>query len=186
MGLVRHLVGRAIFPPRYAWFLEGRWRSVVLSPRRLAGRLALTPQLTVLEIGAGGGYYAHPLSALVCRFIALDIQAAMLERLRKRPPVSSLMLVRADAGRLPFPDRSVDLAIAVTVLGEVGSAETTIGEVRRVLRPGGTFSASEHWPDPDFLPFDQVRGWCEASGLRLAARFGSRHNYTANFTAAEP
>lgn len=71
----------------------------------------------------------------------------------------------------------------VTVLGEVRPAGASIAEVRRVLRPGGTFSNSEHWPDPDFIPFDQVRALCESNGLVPSKRFGRRFNYTANFTA---
>ena len=139
MALLKHLLGRAIFPARYAWFLEGRWRRLVLSPERLQQRLPLSPELTVLEIGAGGGYYAQPLSRLVRRFIALDLQAAMLRRLRQKAVGGHLLLVQADATELPVAERSIDLVLAITVLGEVPSAESTVAEVRRVLRPGGVF-----------------------------------------------
>jgi len=181
MSLIRHLLGRSIFPPGYAWFLEGGWRRLVLSPERLQQRLALSPELTVLEIGAGGGYYAHPLSALVRRFIALDLQAEMLHRLRKKPVVAQLLSVQGDATQLPLDERSVDVVVAVTVLGEVPSPERTIAEVCRVLRPGGVFSVSEHWPDPDFLSFSLVESLCRRSGMQLSARYGTRINYTANF-----
>ena len=183
MSLIQHLLDRAIFPPRYAWFLEGRWRRLVLSPGRLQQRLALAPDLTVLEIGVGGGYYAQPLSALVHRFIALDVQAEMLHRLRTKPASGRLLLVQGDATYLPIAARSIDVVIAVTVLGEVPSAESTIAEVCRVLRPGGVFSVSEHWPDTDFLSFSHVNSLCQKSGLRLHTRYGARRNYTANFVA---
>lgn len=181
MSLIKHLLGRAIFPPRYAWFLEGRWRRLVLSPERLQQRLAVSPAMTVLEIGVGGGYYAHPLSRLVRSFIALDLQAEMLNRLRRRPVSPALLPVQADATDLPFAESSIDVVIAVTVLGEVPSAERTIAEVRRVLRPGGLFSVSEHWPDPDFLSFAHVNELCRNCGLRLQTRFGGRFSYTAAF-----
>jgi ubiquinone/menaquinone biosynthesis C-methylase UbiE len=183
MALLKHLLGRAIFPPRYAWFLEGRWRRLVLSPERLQRRLALSPELTVLELGAGGGYYARPLSGLVRRFIALDLQAAMLRRLRQKAVGGRLLLVQADATDLPLAERSIDLVIAITVLGEVPSAESTVAEVRRVLRPGGVFSVSEHWPDPDFLSFARVSALCGKRGLQLQAKYGGRFNYTATFRA---
>jgi ubiquinone/menaquinone biosynthesis C-methylase UbiE len=183
MSLIKHLLGRAVFPARYAWFLEGRWRRLVLSPERLRQRLALSPGLTVLEIGAGGGYYAQPLSHLVRRYIALDLQAEMLERLRQKPIDAHLLLVQGDASHLPLAESSIDVVIAVTVLGEVPSAERTIAEVRRVLRPGGILSVSEHWPDPDFLSFTHVSELCGKSGLQLQARFGVRFNYTAIFRA---
>ncbi len=183
MPLIKHLLGRAIFPPRYAWFLEGRWRRLVLSPERLQQRLALSTDLTVLEIGAGGGYYALPLSRLVRRFIALDLQAEMLNRLRRKAVGAQLHPVRADATHLPLAAGSIDVVVAVTVLGEVPSAESTIAEVRRVLRPGGVFSVSEHWPDPDFLSFAHVNELCRHSGFQLQRRYGGRVNYTAIFRA---
>jgi ubiquinone/menaquinone biosynthesis C-methylase UbiE len=183
MGLIRHLLGHSIFPPRYAWFLEGRWRRLVLSPERLQQRLALSRELTVLEIGAGGGYYARPLSALVHRLIAVDLQAEMLHRLRSMSNSPLLLPVRADATDLPVAGSSVDVVLAVTVLGEVPSARRTIAEVRRVLRPGGVLSVSEHWPDPDFLSFSHVKELCRESGLQLTTQYGVRFNYTANFRA---
>jgi ubiquinone/menaquinone biosynthesis C-methylase UbiE len=184
MSLIKHLLGRAIFPPRYAWFLEGRWRRLILSPERLQQRLALSSELTVLEIGVGGGYYAQPLSGRVRRFIALDLQAEMLNRLRQKPVGTQLLPVQGDATHLPLAGSSIDVVIAVTVLGEVPSAESTIAEVRRVLRPGGVFSVSEHWPDPDFLSFFHVNELCRRSGLQLQRRYGARFNYTAIFRAS--
>ncbi|HZM26137.1 MAG TPA: class I SAM-dependent methyltransferase [Gemmatimonadales bacterium] len=181
MGLFRHLLGHSIFPPRYAWFLEGPWRRLVLSPQRLERRLALSPQLTVLEIGTGGGYYARPLSALVHRLIAVDLQAEMLHRLQSKATSPLLLPVRADATHLPLAGSSIDVVLAVTVLGEVPSVQRTIAEVRRVLRPGGVLSVSEHWPDPDFLAFSLVNELCRESGFQLITRYGARFSYTANF-----
>ncbi len=183
MSLVKHLFGRAIFPARYAWFLEGRWRRLLLSPERLQQRLALSSQLTVLEIGVGGGYYAKPLSRFVRRFIGLDLQAEMLTRLHERLRGAPVLPVRGDAMDLPIAGGSIDVVIAVTVLGELPSPERTIGEVCRVLRPGGIFSVSEHWPDPDFLSFAHLSALCRKSGLQLEGRYGSRFNYTAIFRA---
>ena len=183
MSLKAHLLGRGVFPSRYAWFLEGRWRRLVLSPKRLERRLPLSGDSTVLEIGVGGGNYARPLSRRARRFLALDIQREMLQRLKRKSPVRHLLPVQGDATRLPFADGTIDLVIAVTVLGETPSPDATIAEAARVLRPGGVFSVSEHWPDPDFLRLDQVERWCRNNGLRLEERFGVRFNYTANFRA---
>ncbi|HSB54342.1 MAG TPA: class I SAM-dependent methyltransferase [Gemmatimonadales bacterium] len=186
MSLIEHLFGRSIFPPRYAWFLEGRWRRLVLSPERLRRRLTLSPGMTVLEIGVGGGYYARPLAGLVRRFIGLDVQAAMLRRLRARFVDARLVLVQGDAAHLPIAPHSIDVVLAVTVLGEIRRLEEALEEIRRVLRPGGLFSVSEHWPDPDFLSFARVSRLCRASGMRFQERYGSRFNYTASFRANAP
>jgi ubiquinone/menaquinone biosynthesis C-methylase UbiE len=117
----------------------------------------------------------------VGHFFALDLQREMLQRMRRKGATSRLFAIQGDATRLPVADGSIDLVIAITVLGETPSARSTIAEVGRVLRPGGVFSVSEHWPDPDFIPFDLVDGWCREHGLRLEKRYGRRFNYTANF-----
>lgn len=107
----------------------------------------------------------------------------MLNRLRKKSTARQCFPVQGDAADLPLADGSVDLVIAVTVLGEVPSPERAIAEARRVLRPGGSLSVSEHWPDPDFLPLTQVNSLCRKSGLRLENRYGVRYSYTAIFRA---
>jgi ubiquinone/menaquinone biosynthesis C-methylase UbiE len=125
----------------------------------------------------------------VHRLIALDIQAEMLQRLRRKPAGSQLLSVQGDATQLPLAENSIDVVIAVTVLGEVPSAERTIAEVRRVLRPSGVFSVSEHLPDPDFLPLRRVSSLCQEGGMQLRDHYGSRFGYTANFSlnaASEP
>ncbi len=183
MSLISHLLGRGVFPASFAWFLEGPWRRLILSPEKLQQRLPLSPEMTVLEIGVGGGYYAAPLSQSVHRFIGLDVQGEMLRRLRQRHPGARLLPVQGDAVQLPLADGSIDMVIAVTVLGEVPSAEAAIAEARRVLRSRGILAISEHWPDPDFLPFAYVNALCHKHGLQLQARYGSRRNYTAAFAA---
>lgn len=62
----------------------------------------------------------------------------------------------ADCRRLPFPNESRDIAIVqggLHHLQEVpGDLEQVVGEVRRVLRPGGRFMVVEPWRTP-FLRF---------------------------------
>ncbi|MGH9107493.1 MAG: class I SAM-dependent methyltransferase [Acidimicrobiales bacterium] len=47
--------------------------------------------------------------------------------------------VRGAAGALPFPDAGFDAAFACLVFEHIEGAEGALGEVGRVLRPGGTF-----------------------------------------------
>ena len=180
---VKHLLGRSVFPAPYAWFLEGRWRRWVLSPEQLATRLPLRADLTACEIGVGGGYYARHLTNAVRRLIGLDLQQAMLHRVQGQGAAPNLLLVQGDATALPLADASIDLLIAVTVLGEVPSADAAIAEAGRVLRPDGVLSVSEHLPDPDFVPFKRLERICTSRGFACEARFGRTWCYTANFRA---
>jgi ubiquinone/menaquinone biosynthesis C-methylase UbiE len=48
-----------------------------------------------------------------------------------------VILQQGRAEQLPFEDASFDLVIAVTVLGFVPDAQRAVGEMARVLVPGG-------------------------------------------------
>ncbi len=74
----------------------------------------------------------------------------------------------ADCRQLPFPDASRDIAIVQGGLHHLpelpGDLERVVGEVRRVVRPGGRFMVVEPWRTP-FLRFVHWVG-----SFRLARR----------------
>lgn len=111
--------------------------------KRLA--LADLPAGTIVEIGAGVGanFEYLPRGAHV---IAVEPNLAMIPRLTDRARNAGVSLdVRAtSAEMLPFPDRSVDTVIATLVLCTVDDPDAVLAEIRRVLKPGGTFRFVEH------------------------------------------
>jgi ubiquinone/menaquinone biosynthesis C-methylase UbiE len=60
-----------------------------------------------------------------------------------------------DGQRLPFADNSFDSALSTWTLCTIPDAATALLELRRVLRPGGTFHFVEHGLAPD----EAVRRW---------------------------
>jgi SAM-dependent methyltransferase len=89
-----------------------------------------------LEIGVGTGRVALPLAAAGQRLVGVDISSAMLAALRDKSP-SAFPLVQADATRLPFRDGSFGGAVVAHVLHLVSDWRAVVGELRRVVRPGG-------------------------------------------------
>ena len=158
----------------------------MLSPHELAARLGLTPTSRVLEVGAGSGYYSVEVARRVSagRLELLDLQPEMLEKARRKLEAKGLSNVgytRADAGLLPFEADSFDALFLVAVLGEVANRKAFLGEARRVLKPGGMLSVSEHLPDPDFSPLAKVKSLVEREGFEFYERHGARWSYTVNF-----
>lgn len=94
---------------------------------------------SVLEIGCGTGDFAER----VCRalpsvsYVATDQSAAMVEATRARGIRAEVM----DATALPFADESFDVVVAAWMLYHVPDLDTTLREVKRVLRPGGALVA---------------------------------------------
>jgi ubiquinone/menaquinone biosynthesis C-methylase UbiE len=115
----------------------------------------------------------------------LDLQPEMLEKARRKIEARGLSNVGytlADARALPFDGGSFDTIFLVAVLGEIAGQKAFLGEARRVLKPGGVLSVSEHLPDPDFSPFAKVKSLVEQEGFVFFKRDGPRWSYTANFT----
>lgn len=99
----------------------------------------------VLELGAGTG---ENLGAYVSaeRITLTEPDPYMLRRAEAKVRQSGLPaeLVPAAAENLPFPDRHFDTVVATLVFCSVEDQQAAFAEVRRVLKPGGTFRFLEH------------------------------------------
>jgi SAM-dependent methyltransferase len=100
---------------------------------------------TVVELGAGVGAnlrYLRPGSTLV----AIEPNLPMHRRLRTAAARRGVHLDLRDslAERTDLPDQSADSVISSLVLCTVANPADVLAEVRRILRPGGTFRFVEH------------------------------------------
>ncbi|NWG18786.1 MAG: class I SAM-dependent methyltransferase [Chloroflexi bacterium] len=115
----------------------GRWRDWVLTSVAFAhGR--------TLELGCGTGYVQLALARRHSGApVGLDRSASMLRLTQRRLARAGVQapLVRADARALPFSAASLDSIIA-TFPSEYITADATVAEIRRVLRPGGTVAVA--------------------------------------------
>ncbi len=129
---------------------------VAVLPREVGDRLLerldlirIAPRV-VCDLGAGTGVATRELktrykSALV---VAVDSAPAMLKLARKRAPwLRRWRSVCADAEQLPFADGSCDLVFSNLVLEWVTDLDRCVGELRRVLSPGGCLLFSTLGPD---------------------------------------
>jgi ubiquinone/menaquinone biosynthesis C-methylase UbiE len=87
----------------------------------------------VLDVGCGTGRLAVPLSAR-CAVVGLDRSREMLAVARAKGSPAAFVL--GDAGRLPFMDRSFDVALAVMVLHLLPDFRAAVREMARVAVRG--------------------------------------------------
>jgi len=143
----------------------------------------------VLEIGPGTGYYTLEIAEWVGSQGAVeifDIQQEMLDHTMRRAGergIENISARRGDAVSLPYEDGSFDAVVLVTVLGEIPDGDTALGEIARVLRPGGRLVVGELIGDPHFTPFGNLRERCRRAGLSLDGRSGNWLGYFARFLA---
>lgn len=92
----------------------------------------------ILDLGCGTGLASRRLAPRLpadARLVAGDLVLAMLAEARRLAP--DIPVVQFDAVRLPFPDRTFDLVVCTFALHHIREQRRTLGEVHRILKPGG-------------------------------------------------
>ena len=99
---------------------------------------AMTGDSRVLEVGCGSGEMAERINALPgVTLVATDDADDSVELTAAR----GVDARHADICYLPFDGESFDVVYAGWMLDHVRDIDRALAEVRRVLRPGGTFVA---------------------------------------------
>lgn len=85
--------------------------------------------------------------------VAVEISPQMLEAARARAKTydGSIIFERADAQQLPFADSSFDTAATASTFCSVPDPVQGLGELYRVLKPGGRLLMYEHVRSMNFL-----------------------------------
>lgn len=175
-----------IYPARHAGQLRHPLRALLQSPRRLVGNLPIPEDGWVLELGCGPGHFSPTLAAAAPqgRLQLFDFQRPMLAMARERlheVGKSNFDCVQGDGMALPYRSTRFDLALLVTVLGEIPDPAACLREVWRALKPGGHLAISEGRNDADFHPVGAIRSLAEPVGFHFVRRHGPAWNYTAVF-----
>ncbi len=95
----------------------------------------------VLDVGTGEGQVARVLAEAGARVTGIDPIRAQVVEAAKRPSAAAVdpVYLRAGAAGLPFAAGSFDAVVACLVFEHIDDVDEAIGEVARVLVPGGRF-----------------------------------------------
>ncbi|HEV7774429.1 MAG TPA: class I SAM-dependent methyltransferase [Conexibacter sp.] len=129
------------------------------------------PRGRALDAACGTGRHARRLVELGHDVTGVDLTPEMLERARAEVPQATF--AEADLRALPFEDGAFDLAVCGLALAHLDDMTAGVGELARVLRPGGRLTVSV------LHPFQAHLGWhapfADARGER---RFVREHPHT--------
>jgi ubiquinone/menaquinone biosynthesis C-methylase UbiE len=179
---VRH----PLFARAYLWLsvLEEKGGRAEHRERTLAGLSG-----RVIELGAGNGLNFAHYPAAVSEVVAVEPEPVLREAARgaaSEAPVH-VSVVDGVADALPVEDSSMDAAVASLVLCSVPDQGRALGEVRRVLRPGGELRFYEHVLSrargvARFQRFSDATYWPHIAGGCHMARDTARAIEAAGFT----
>lgn len=116
-------------------------RDVLRRRALVRSALAAEPGDRVLDVGCGPGFYVAELLDTVGpggSVVGIDVSGDMLAvAARRTEGHGNVGFHEGGATALPVPDESFDRAVSVQVLEYVEDVPAALGEMHRVLRPGG-------------------------------------------------
>jgi ubiquinone/menaquinone biosynthesis C-methylase UbiE len=128
---------------------------------RLVGDARLRAGQRVLDLGSGTGYPALLAAQVVGSqgsVIGIDLAEGMLATARRKAKVlglNNIAFQTGDVTTLPFDAASFDAVISRFCLMFPPDVPKAVGEIARVLKPGGYFAAAV-WSAPDKNPYLRI------------------------------
>jgi len=127
------------------WAADGRDRGMEErhwhTAKHALARMPVEEGDTVLDLGTGSGYVLRALreTADIGRGYGLDASPEMLRNARSYTDDPQVGFLRGDFDALPFATDSVDHVFSMEAFYYAENPRRTLEEIRRILRPGGTF-----------------------------------------------
>ncbi len=153
----------------------------------------LRPGMRLLDVGCGPGSITRGLAERVApgRVVGLDLSREILEAARRDAAargLDNLVYEEGSVYKLAFPDASFDVAYAHQVFQHLRERGAALGEMLRVVRPGGLVAVRDvdwgtvaYWPrDPWIDRFVEVhlRTWDRNGGEpRMGRRLRALFNH---------
>jgi len=111
-------------------------------------------QISVLDLGCGGGRTTIPLFEMGYKIEGIDIAENLINALKKKKP--AVKAIVGDAMDMPYKDNTFDIVIfshnSLDCMYPYSARKKTLKEINRVLKNGGFFIFSSHVFN--FIPFD--------------------------------
>jgi ubiquinone/menaquinone biosynthesis C-methylase UbiE len=159
-----------VCPAEHAGWLSTPLRRLVTDPRRILRGL-VRPGDTVVDLGCGPGFFTLPLAEMVGetgRVVAVDLQAAMLDRVSARAERQGL-LGRIDLHECPADSlhlaTEADFVLAFWMVHEVPDSGRFLAEVRGFLKQKARFLIVEPKGHVDAAAFARTTEMAVGTGM---------------------
>jgi len=108
-------------------------------PSKIISAAAITESDDVLDVGCGTGALTREVVKCAGSAMGIDLSESMLGVARQVCP--TVTFHQGNVAELPFDDSTFDTVVSAFMLMFVPDPKQAIGEIKRVLRPGGRIAA---------------------------------------------
>lgn len=160
--------------------LDSDSRYKLIPPSSVLDKMQIKAGDTVVDIGAGTGFFALPTLDYVTaqgRVIATDLSENMLEAFKQKlnEVPKNLDLLLTDAHKINLPDEVADKILLAFLFHEITERPAFIAELKRLLKNGGeltivdwALNCSEIGPQQDHrIGREEVTSLFKSSGFTL-------------------
>ncbi len=137
------------FNPAHMEKLDNPDRRELLPPVKMLTDLGLKEGYTVLDIGAGIGYFTIPASEIVGKkgkVIAVDTSEEMIEKLKHRVSnvhIENIEILKSEEYDFVIENSTVDFALLSQVLHEVDDKKRFLLKAHEILKASGEIAIIE-------------------------------------------
>jgi len=149
-----------------------KFRDFFLPRKYILQEVGIKPGFYALDYGCGPGSYIIPLAELVGesgKVYALDINPIAIQMVKKIISKKRLKNVEPiESGcQTGLSDNSIDVVLLYDTFHDLNSPNQVLKELRRILKPGGILSFSDHHMKADEI-IDGITGshWFRLSSKR--------------------
>jgi ubiquinone/menaquinone biosynthesis C-methylase UbiE len=132
--------------------------------KHVLARMPVEHDDVVVDLGTGSGYALRALRERgIDRGYGLDGAPEMARNARSYTDDDRLGFLVGDFDSLPFADDSVDHVVSMEAFYYAADPHTTLSEIRRILRPGGTWYCAVNY----FAESEHTHEWQESIGVEM-------------------
>ena len=151
---------------------------------KLLKALPLAPGMTVVDLGAGSGYFTFPMAKRVGpkgKVLAVDIQKEMLDLIRKgmkNKGISNIEPIMGTISDPKLPEGKVDLILMVDVYHEFSHPYEMVEAMVKSLKVGGKLVFVEYRLEDPEVPIRLVHKMTQKQVKREMAIHALKHTKT--------
>lgn len=160
-----------ICPSYLSFILYNPIRKALTDREKVLDESGITGSSVVLEVGAGNGFLTEALARRARKVYAVELQAGMVRKLRKRMRNfgDKVVIIMADIAQYAPEEGFADAALLYFSFHEVGNQEEGADRIGKAVRKGGILSIYEPVFEVDNAAMQKSLGLFERAGFRREA-----------------